>query len=181
MVDDQPIVLPEQGQEMRVHTPWPQPPAPATQPQTPEPHPRPWAPETHPRSGLQHLGLLTAQKPHLAAPNLREAGPAGNTSDVDVDQQLLSESAGCNSLPDVPLPDAPRHNASPEGLVGNEWTSLPFAAEVMVVVFSLGSDSCLVLFLCPNRLVSGIEYYMRREVFGLLRVYYIYGVCIGFI
>jgi hypothetical protein len=29
MVDDQPIVLPEQGQEMRKHTPWPQPPAPA--------------------------------------------------------------------------------------------------------------------------------------------------------
>jgi len=39
MVEDQPIVLPEQGQEMREHTPWPQPPVPAPRPHTPEPCP----------------------------------------------------------------------------------------------------------------------------------------------
>jgi hypothetical protein len=37
-------------------------------------------------------------------PTLREAEAAGNTSDVNVDQQLLIESAGGASLPDVPLP-----------------------------------------------------------------------------
>jgi hypothetical protein len=37
IVDDQPIVLPEQGQEMQ--QPWPQPPAPAPWSQIPEPCP----------------------------------------------------------------------------------------------------------------------------------------------
>jgi len=41
MVDDQPIVLPEQCQEMRKHTPWPQPPASAPRPQIPDSRPRP--------------------------------------------------------------------------------------------------------------------------------------------
>jgi len=35
MADDQPIGLHEQGQEMREHTPWPQPPAPAQRPRNP--------------------------------------------------------------------------------------------------------------------------------------------------
>jgi hypothetical protein len=105
MVDDQPIVLPEQGQEMR--EPRPQPPAPAPRPQTPEPRPRPRTPETHPLSGLEHLGLVTPQKPRPAVPTLREAEAAGNTSDVDVNQQLLIEWAGGDSLSDVPLPDVP--------------------------------------------------------------------------
>jgi hypothetical protein len=39
------------------------------------------------------------------APTLRDAGAAGNISDVDVEQQLLGESAGGYSLPDVHLPD----------------------------------------------------------------------------
>ena len=34
MVDDEPTVLPEQGQQMRKHTPWPQPPVPAPRPHT---------------------------------------------------------------------------------------------------------------------------------------------------
>jgi len=70
MVDNQPIVLPEQGQEMREHTPRPQPPAPAPRPQTPEPRPRPQPPEPHPLSGLGHVGLVTAQKPPTAVPTL---------------------------------------------------------------------------------------------------------------
>jgi len=52
MVDDQPIVLPEQGQEKCEHTPRPQPPAPAPRPQTAEPL---WwlrMLETHPLSEL---------------------------------------------------------------------------------------------------------------------------------
>jgi len=123
MVDDQPIVLPEQCQEMCEHTPRPQPPAPAPRPQTPDPRPRPRTPETHPLSGLEHLGLVTPQKPRPAVPTQREAEEAGSTSDVDVDQQLLIESAGGDSLPEVPLPtvrlpDVPLPEARPDGSVG---------------------------------------------------------------
>jgi hypothetical protein len=39
LVDNQPTVLPEQGQQMHEHTPRPQPPAPAPGPQTLEPRP----------------------------------------------------------------------------------------------------------------------------------------------
>jgi len=62
-------------------------------------------PETHPLSGQEDLGLVTPQKPRPVVPSLQEAEAAGNTSDVDVDQQLLGKSAGGNSLPDVPLPE----------------------------------------------------------------------------
>ena len=50
---------------------------------------------------------MTPQNAYPAAPTLREAEAAGNTSDVDVEQQLLSESAGGDSIPEVPLPDVP--------------------------------------------------------------------------
>ena len=120
MVDDQPIVLPEQGQEMREHTPRPQPPAPAARPQTPEPHPKPRTPETHPLSELEHLGRVTPQKRHPAVPTLREAEAAGNTSDVDVNQQPLIELAGGDSLSDVPLPDVPLPEARPDASVRKE-------------------------------------------------------------
>jgi hypothetical protein len=39
MVYDEPTVLPEQGQELREHTPWPQPPTYAPQSETPKPSP----------------------------------------------------------------------------------------------------------------------------------------------
>ena len=39
----------------------------------------------------------------------------------------------------------------------------------------------LVRFLCFNLFISGIYYYTRREVFGLLKVYFIYEFCTGFI
>jgi hypothetical protein len=120
MVDDQPIVLPEQCQEMREHTQRPQHPAPAPRPQTPDPRPRPRTPETHPLGGLEHWGLVTPQNPRPAVPTQREAEAAGNTSDVDVDQQLLIESAGGDSLPDVPLPDVPLPEVRPAGSVGEE-------------------------------------------------------------
>jgi len=51
----------------------------------------------------------------------------------------------------------------------------------MVVAFRLGSGSCLVRFLCSNLFISGIYYYTRCKVFGLLKVYFIYGFCTGFI
>ena len=107
MVDNQPITLPEKGQVMCEYTPRPEPPTPSPQPHTSEPHPRPRPPETHPLSGLEHLGLVTPQKPRPAVPTQREAEAAGNTSDVDVEQQLLGESAGGDGLPDGPLPDVP--------------------------------------------------------------------------
>jgi hypothetical protein len=120
MVDDQPIVLPEQCQEIHEHTPRPQPLASAPWSQTPDPRPRPRTPETHPLSGLEHSGLVTPQKPHTAVPTQREAEPAGNTLDVDVDQQLLIESPGVDSRPDVPLPDVPLPEACLDGSVGEE-------------------------------------------------------------
>jgi len=63
---------------------------------------------------------VTLQKPRPAVPSLREAEAAGNTSDVDVDQQLLGELARGDCLPDVPLPDAPLLEARLDGSVGEE-------------------------------------------------------------
>jgi hypothetical protein len=53
IVDDAPTMRPEQCQEMRKHTPQPQPLAPAAWPQTPEPPPVPQTPETHSLSELE--------------------------------------------------------------------------------------------------------------------------------
>ena len=50
---------------------------------------------------------MTPQKPRPAAQSLQEADAARHTLDVDVEQQLLGESAGGDSLPDVSLPDVP--------------------------------------------------------------------------
>jgi hypothetical protein len=81
------------------------------------------------------LGLMTPQIPRPVAQTLREAEAAGNTSDVDVEQQLLSNSAAGDVLPDCPLPnvrlpDVPLPNiplpalsvpeARPNGTVGEE-------------------------------------------------------------
>jgi len=87
---------------------------------TPDPRPRLRTPETHSLSGREHLGCVMLQKPRPAVPSQREAVAAGNTSDVDVDQQLLIESAGGDSLPDVPLHDVPLPQARPDDSVGKE-------------------------------------------------------------
>jgi len=159
MVDDQATVLPQQGQEMRQHTPQPQPPAPAPRPQTPEPPSGPRTLETHTLSRLEFLWLLMRQKPRPAPPTLREAEAAGNTLYVDVERQLLSQSAGADCLtdsplpniplptvplPDVPLPDLPLSDvalpeipltrARPQWSVGKECTSPRFAEEAWVWV-----------------------------------------------
>jgi hypothetical protein len=139
MLDDPPIVLPEQDQAMREHSPRPQHPAPYPQLQTPERRRRPPTLESRPLSGLEHLGLVIPQKPRPGVPTLRETEAVGNTSDVDVDvdvdQQLRIESAGGNilfniSLPDVPLidvclpdvllPDIPPLELCPDGSAGEE-------------------------------------------------------------
>jgi hypothetical protein len=53
---------------------------------------------------------VTPQEPRPAAPTLREGEVAGNTSHVVMEQQLLGESAGGDTLPDVPLPHVPLPN-----------------------------------------------------------------------
>jgi hypothetical protein len=78
-------------QKMCEHTPQLQPPPPAPWPQSSEHCPRPQTPETHSLSGLEKFGLVTPQKPRPAVPSLQKAEAAGNTSDVDVDKQLLGQ------------------------------------------------------------------------------------------
>jgi hypothetical protein len=51
----------------------------------------------------------------------------------------------------------------------------------MLVAFRLGSGSCLLRFFCSNLFTSAIDYYTHCEVFGSLKVYFIYGFCTGFI
>jgi hypothetical protein len=89
---------------------------------------------------MEFARLVTPPTPHPAVPTLRDVEEAGNTSDVDVDQQLLSESAGSDCLlkvplsngaladvpvpdvppPDVPVPVAPLSGVHPDGSVGEE-------------------------------------------------------------
>jgi len=71
------------------------------------------------------FGACDTAKPCSAVPTLQEADAAGNTSDVDVDQQLLPKSAGGDSfpdipLPDIPLPDVPLPEAFPDDSVGKK-------------------------------------------------------------
>jgi hypothetical protein len=104
---------------------------------------------------------VTPQEPRPAAPTQQDAEAAGNTSDVDVEQQLLGESGGGNGLPDgplpdvllpdvplpnvplpdVPLPDVPLPKARPDGLLGEECTS-PWVAEEACVWVRVGFLSC---------------------------------------
>jgi len=139
-------------------------------------------------SSPQWAGAFRASdsaKPRVAVPKLREAVAVGNTLNVDVVQLLLDVSAGGYSVSDVCLPDvalanAPLPGARPNGSVHEEWNSPRVLVGAIVVVTGLGSGFCLVRFLSSNLFISGIEYYMRRKVFESLRVYCIYGFCIGF-
>jgi hypothetical protein len=107
MVDNEPTLRPEQCQEMREHTTWPQPLPYALQPQIPEPSSRPRTPETHTLSQLEFLEHVMPLKYLPAAPTRRHAEAAENTLDVDVDLQLIGELADCDWIPDVPLLDVP--------------------------------------------------------------------------
>jgi hypothetical protein len=53
------------------------------------------------------FGACNTAEPLPALSSLRQAEAAMNTSDVDVDLQLLGESAGGDSVPDVPFPHVP--------------------------------------------------------------------------
>jgi hypothetical protein len=69
------------------------------------------------------MGLKTPHRLRPAVPTLQEAEAAGNTSDVDIDQLLLGESAVGVSLtnvplPNIPLPDAPLLDVYLDGTVG---------------------------------------------------------------
>jgi hypothetical protein len=123
MVDDKPIAPPVQGQQMREHTTRPQPPAPSPLSETLDTRPPTRIPETHPLSGLRHFRLVTPPQSPPEMPTLREAEAAGNFSDVDVDQQLIGELAGGNSLPDDPLSDTFLPDTHPDGSVGEKSTS----------------------------------------------------------
>jgi len=96
------------------------------------------------------------------------------------------ESAGGDSvpnvpLPNVPLPDVPPTVVHPDSSVGKEWASYRVEEEALVIVLRLGSGSCLVRFLRSNLVDSDIDYYTCYEVFGLLRVHFICGFYIGFL
>jgi len=62
-------------------------------------------------------------------PALREAEAGANTSDVDVDHQLLGELAGGDSLPDVPISNSSsfrqKNLGVPDGSDGSDGTSYP--------------------------------------------------------
>jgi hypothetical protein len=125
MVDDQPIVLSEQGQNVGKHTPRPQPLASAPRLHTQQPCPPPRTLETDPLSWLEDLGLVTRQTPRPVVLNLREADDAENSSAVHDNQPLFGDSAGSDSLlvissPKVPIPDVALPEARPHGSVGEK-------------------------------------------------------------
>jgi hypothetical protein len=159
IVDDEPTVLPEHGQEIREHTLGTQSLRPAPPPQTPEAPTQSRHPVAQTLGGLGFVGLVTPEKLSPAAPILRESKPAGNTSKFDVEQHRLSNSAGGDDLPDgplhdvplpdvplatiplpnvtlpnVPLPDVPLPQACLDGLVSGERSSPRIADEACVSV-----------------------------------------------
>ena len=157
VTDDQPIMVAEQGQEMHTHTPWPQPPASAPRLQTPKPLTQPQSPETDHLSGLQVLWLVMLQKPHPAIPTLHEAEVAGNTTDDDPGHQLLSESAGGNSLLTVLLSNVTLHEVYLYCWVGKVWYRPRVGEEARIVTLWLELGSCLVSFLCCTLFLSRAE------------------------
>ena len=181
MVEDKAIVLPEQCQEMQEYTPRPKPQATAPRPQILGPHPRPRTLATHPLGGLEFLLIVTLLKARREVPTLRKAEAARNTSDVEVDQQLLGLSAGCERVPYVTLTNVPHPGTSPDGSVRKEGISPHVPEEEIFVAFRSGTGSCLVCFLCFNLFISGIDYYTRREVSESLRVCFISVFCTGLI
>jgi len=104
-VDDQAIVLPDHGQEIREHTPRPQPLAPAPWTKSPDTPTRPRTLEIHRFCGLENIELGIPQKTRPAVPTVQEAETAGTTSNVDMDHQLLIESACGDNRSNLPLPN----------------------------------------------------------------------------
>jgi hypothetical protein len=102
---------------------------------------------------------------------------------VDVDRQLLIESAGGDSLPDIPLPEipvpdvppanVPLPEAHPDGSLGEKSTSPRVGEIAMGLASGLGLGSCVVCFLCSNLFYLGFDYYTCRKDFGSLKIYFI--------
>jgi len=112
MVDEEPTAQPEQGQVMRNQFSRPQLASPAPWQQCPARSPRPRTVEIYTLSGLEFVVLVTPLKPRAEATTLRAAEAAGNSSDIAVEEQQLSDSACGNILYDEPqldvsLPDVP--------------------------------------------------------------------------
>jgi hypothetical protein len=78
MGDDQPIEQSEPGQEMRMHTTWPQHLVHAPGPQTMEPRPRPPTLGTNLLCWPAHLGLVTPQQPRPVVLTQHKLSEPGN-------------------------------------------------------------------------------------------------------
>lgn len=63
---------------------------------------------------------MTLPQHHPAMPTLGVAEAAGNSSGVDVDQQLLNDSAGGDKLRKVQRPDVNRFHTSPDASAAME-------------------------------------------------------------
>jgi len=136
MAGNQHIVLPEQGRQMREHTPQLQPPATATRRQIPQSSPRLMTPGTNQLCELEKLGFATAQRHRRPVPTLEESSAPGNTYDLDEDQHLHSDEPGGDCRPDVHL-----RMEHPDGFPGTERTSVLDTEKAMVVAFVLRSRS----------------------------------------
>jgi hypothetical protein len=95
---------------------------------------------------------------------------------VDVDEQVLRESAGGDSIPNVLLPDVILHEVRPDRSVCNECTVPRHAEDLMVIAAGSGSQFIFHCFLCSNLFISDIEDYTSCVVFGSLKVYCIYEI-----
>jgi len=120
MVDDEPIVLSEHSQEMCEHTPQPEHPAPPRWLQTLESCAELHTPENYSLSGQDHLGHVMLQKPRPPVPSLLHGDPAGNTSVVHLDQQLLGESTGGDCPYNISRADEHRPEVRLDWSVGEE-------------------------------------------------------------
>jgi hypothetical protein len=103
---------------------------------------------THYLSVFNLVGHMTLRQHHPAMPTPAEAETAGNTLGVDVDQQLLNDSAGGDNFTKVSLPKVNRSDTCPDASVGIERPNPCTAAEAMTDGFGLWCGSCLVILNC---------------------------------
>jgi len=75
------------------------------------------------------MELINPRTPGLTVPTLQEAVAAPNSVDVNVDQQLLPQSASEKSVPNIAVADIPFPEAYSDGLGGEKWSSPPVARQ----------------------------------------------------
>lgn len=66
------------------------------------------------------MELINPRTPGLTVPTLQEAVAAPNSVDVNVDQQLLPQSASEKSVPNIAVADIPFPEAYSDGLGGEK-------------------------------------------------------------